>query len=95
MKIPSAKEYPKTLKINNAIYSIKFRKRMPTSGVSGLCDGTNKVIYIAANNIQSEIFKTFIHEVLHAMEFEYRIKIEHEAIHQFEDAISDFLLMNF
>ncbi len=97
MKLPAAKDYPKELHFNEETYRIKFVPRVPGCSKSdkGLCDGSTNTIYIRKSLDKSSMFRTFIHEVLHAMEFEYEMKVDHKIIHQLEKAIGDFLMVNF
>lgn len=40
------------------------------------------------------MMKTYIHEVLHAFEEEYDIRISHKAVRQLEEAMFDFWVAN-
>jgi hypothetical protein len=42
-----------------------------------------------------KIFKTFLHELTHCFEEEYKIKISHKAVYKLEEAMFDFLVNNF
>jgi hypothetical protein len=60
----------------------------------GLCDEARREILIKSGMSSDETLKTLLHELLHAMEFEYSIKIPHEAIYQYEEALFDFFCAN-
>lgn len=97
MKLPTIKQYPKELHFNEETYKIKFVGRIPGGSKydKGLCDGSSNTIYLRKSMDKSSMFRTLIHESIHAMEFEYEIKITHPVVHQLEKAIGDFLMVNF
>ncbi len=41
------------------------------------------------------LLRTFVHECLHALEFEYNIQIRHKTVYELEEAICAFLIDNF
>lgn len=96
MKLPTKNKYPTTLKIKDAEWRIAFVDRIEKSkDTLGLMDPSNNLIYIQNGLSKEEMFKTFIHEVTHAFEVEYNIKISHKAVYQLEGAIFNFLKDNF
>lgn len=97
MRLPSRRKYPRELHIGDETYSIRIVDKIPgeKSDVYGICDPGNHVIYIQNGLTKSQMFRTFIHEVLHALECEHDIKIKHEQIYQLEKAIGDLFLANF
>ena len=68
---------------------------MPEPGVVGLYDPSDHTIYISLKQASTEIFATFIHELLHACQEIYGIDISHQAIYQYELALVELLLANF
>lgn len=60
----------------------------------GLCDGTKRHIMVYGKQRKKLILSTFWHEVLHAIEFSYKVKIPHHVIYGIEGAITDLLLKN-
>lgn len=60
----------------------------------GLCDPNSKLIYIKKNLKKTELKKTFIHELCHAICIEYEIKIAHESIYNLEEALLKVLSLN-
>jgi hypothetical protein len=97
MKLPSAKKYPKTLNVKDETYEIRMVARIPgeTKGLSGLCDGDRRIIWIRKNQSPVGLFRTFTHEVLHALEFEWKIPIRHKMVYQLELALSALMTDNF
>lgn len=97
MKLREAKDYPKEIHIGEETYEIRVVKKMPSNlkGCVGACDPGKHVIYIKKGLTKSQMFRTFIHECLHAIEFEFEIPIKHKTIYQLEKAITDTILSNF
>lgn len=97
MNIPKKSEYMKSIDVNDQTYEIKIVKQVPKNkkDVLGLCDWENKVIYINGRQSAKGLFRTLVHEVLHAFEFEYNLKLKHKHIYVLERIIVDFLLDNF
>jgi hypothetical protein len=93
MKLPSVKDYPMEIHVGDETYVIRFVSRMPKNEV-GLCDDGAHVILIKRGMSKAQTFRTVVHEVLHAIEFEYQLKVPHKLVYQLEKAIVDVLLMN-
>lgn len=61
----------------------------------GLCDPNLRQIFIKNDLCDTEKQRTFIHEVLHAIEAEYLKKsVPHTAIYAFEEGIFNLLRLN-
>lgn len=93
MKIPSRiRIKPKVF------YEVVFIPEFPVSKSGyhtyGECRFGEKQIVIAMNQSETEMLKTLIHEVFHAMEREYKIEIPHQAIHQLESSVLAVLKLN-
>ena len=100
MNLPVPSEYPTHIKIRDTEYEIKFVKTVPGGGrnyrkVAGLCDPGEQIIYIRENLGVYETFSTIIHEVLHAIESEWDIKMEHKLVYQLEHCLTEILVTNF
>lgn len=88
-------KYPERLKIGDRYYRIRFVKSIRRDKRAiGLCDEARAEILIHSGLSDDEKLKTLFHELLHAMEFEYNIKIPHHSIYQYEEAIFDFFCAN-
>ena len=86
---------PSHIKIKNKVtYEVVWVDSFKDTDVLGECRFDTKQIALKKNQTEREIMKTFIHECLHAMEFERGIKIPHKAIYQLEDAVYYFLFHN-
>jgi hypothetical protein len=97
MKFPTQSQYPKVLHVDDATYKIKFVKRIPheEKRTLGLCDPDTKTIWIRISHSPRGMFRTFIHESLHAIEFEYDLKIKHKMIYSLERALEALVVDNF
>lgn len=92
MKLP---KIPPRLKIKNkVVYEIVWVESFADPDVLGECRFDSKQIAIKDGLSEREAFKTFVHEVLHAVEFERGVKIPHRAIYQLEDAVFYLLFHN-
>jgi len=58
------------------------------------CRPEEKQIVIALNQSHTDMTKGLIHELFHAIEFEYKIKIPHGVIHLLEHAVLKVLKLN-
>lgn len=96
MKFPLEKDYPKQLHIRDATYKVRFVKKISgESSTFGECCPVKQEIKIKKGLTLTETFNTFIHETLHAIEFEYDIDIPHSHVYVLEKALSDLLVTNF
>lgn len=94
--LPTPIDYPKEIVVGVAKYQIRWCRRIPTKNKRdvGLCDGTNKIIYLKAGYSHAETWSTFMHELIHAFEFEYGMELDHKHVYKLEAAITDFIVAN-
>lgn len=86
---------PSHVKIKNkCVYEILIIDKFPDEDKLGECRFYSRQIVIAKNQTKRQMIKTFIHEVSHAISYERKIKISHEAVYQLEDAILYFVTRN-
>lgn len=98
MRLPSRREYPKSIRVKDTDYAIKFKRRIQApdgDAAVGLFDPSEHIISLKIGQTVGELYYTFIHEVVHAFEVEYDIKLAHKDVERLEKAIGDFLLVNF
>ncbi len=84
-KMPNGKPYPKLVRVRETDYFVTFVKRLKESDM-GVCDDTAKVIYLSLDQPADELYRTFHHEIAHAIECEYGIKLGHPTIRKLEVA---------
>lgn len=89
--IPGPRKYPKFLTIRGEVWQVKFKHDLDKLAeadpedcpILGLCDPSNKTIYLRYKQSKIDLLKTFVHEVLHAIEDEYDFSLPHgEVIEQ-------------
>ncbi len=86
---------PSRLKIKNKVaYEIVWVDEFKEPTTMGECRFDSKQIAMKTKQSDKEQFKTFVHEVLHAICMERDIKINHRAIYQLEDALYYILFHN-
>lgn len=96
MKHPHISRYPREIRIGDDVYKVKFVTRIgPSRKILGLCDPANHTIRIRTGQSPEETLKTFIHEILHAIEFSREVKLSHELVYQLEQCLYDVLVDNF
>lgn len=97
MKLPAAKDYPKFVNVHDEKYEIRMVTRIPGADKDqyGECDDGAKIIHIRKNQSPMGLFRTFLHEVLHAIECEYRLKLKHEQVDSLEVALTALIVDNF
>lgn len=95
-------KYPEKLRIGDREYRVRFvksirgcKKRIGQGAIVGLYDPTRVEILIRKGQSDDEVLKTLLHEVVHAIEYEYEIKISHSGVYKFEEALFDFICANF
>lgn len=75
-------------------YEIVFVDRFENLENLGECRFHSKQIALNKNQSKTEMEKTVIHELLHAVEFEHNITIPHETIYALEVALHKVLKLN-
>ena len=89
--IPRIRDYPKEIRLNGDVYTVKFVKMKD----AGLTDPNKFEILICKGMTRKETFKTFIHELLHVMEFTEDLPIPHKLVYKIEEAMFDLWEQNF
>lgn len=92
-------KFPSRIKIKKDVsYEIVFIPEFPVSQAGyhtyGECRFDDKQIVIAMNQSETEMMKTAIHEIFHALAEENQIEIPHKAVHQLEGAVLRVLKLN-
>ncbi len=85
------KDYPKSLIVKDASYSVKFVRKFPPRAGAGSLDGyccyESQTIYLRLGQKKTERLSTAIHEVLHALDVEWDIGLTHPQIYRLEEAL--------
>lgn len=89
-------DVPPYIDVNGVRYDVLFSKDVSSIAgrkfkCRGYCDGESKKIYIQVGLDESLRGSTFWHEVLHAIDFEFGIKISHAQIYRAELPLSKFM----
>lgn len=92
----SFKDYPKLVDVESMNWEVRFKRKLFHEGkeVDGLCDYEEKVIYIRIKKDRCDMFRVFIHEVLHAIEYENDHDIPHKYIEQIDTGLAKFMRKN-
>lgn len=89
---------PKTLRVKDADYAVRVVATIPDDPkgrLVGLCCAETETIYLAKNQSDRDLLKTLIHEILHAVEFEWDIDIRHKQIYALEEPLYRLIADNF
>ena len=103
MKLPKKRAYPREMVINGEPWELRFKRvvEKTTSGkpldTAGLCDPSERVITIQSGLSIEETFDIWVHELLHAFEDEYGIKLSSkrhrsgDRVYKLTSAIVEFI----
>jgi Zn-dependent peptidase ImmA (M78 family) len=91
---------PRRWLVGDNVWTVKFVRKFKWDGVKdsdlmGLCDPERQEILIKVGIDQKDRIETLVHELLHAIEFEYDIKIGHKLIKKLEGPITKLIIENF
>jgi len=92
IKLPEPRQYPKKVYFQNECYKIEFKKKLDCYGKT---NAKNKTIHIKSGISARETLATFIHELLHVIEFEMPVRLKHKTVYKLEKAVLEILLDNF
>lgn len=92
IKLPFQKSYPKKIHFGEEIYTVSFKKGLKCFGQT---DPSKKLITIKLGLSPRQTLATFIHELLHMIEFDHPLKMSHAMVYELEKAITEILLDNF
>ncbi len=91
MNLPNQKQYPKQVFLKDVKYKLMFVKNLRDIGQT---NPNKRTIKIRAGMSKNETFKTFIHEILHFLEFEFPVNLKHKQVYKLEEAIFALLSDN-
>lgn len=87
--------YPKHLFINGSFWRVRFLRVIDKQPfLDGLACEERQTLFIRSTLSDHEKLRTFLHEILHALEMEYGIEMPHDLIYQLEGPLADLLSHN-
>ena len=75
-------------------YRIAWCKVIDDKTTLGYCDDNAKVIYLKEGEEELETFKTMLHELVHAIDHVYSLKLRHSQVRKLELALAEFMIQN-
>ena len=95
--IPNKRNIPRNICIKDNIWTVVFKNKIIEHNIEcdGLCDPSTYTIYIRTKQSKTETFATFLHELFHAIEFEYDFQMKHSHIYKLEYAMVNLIKDNF
>ena len=87
---------PHKIRIKSKVaYEVVWAERIGDDETTlGECRYDTKQIVLKTGMSDTEVMKTLIHEVFHAMAFEYDIQIPHKAIYHLEHSVYKVIKLN-
>jgi len=103
MELPPVRKYPREWHIKDDIWTVKFVRKIEIPTILadedyvhfGECCPSDLEIRILQGIGRKESFDTLVHEMFHAIEISWDIKIPHSIIYLLEEPMREFLLANF
>lgn len=92
MKFPELEDYPDTIRIGKTSWKISFSNEVLKDDWAGYCCDESRTIYLAAGMGKKETFVTLVHELLHAMDFDFDIRIPHRVVYGLEEPLALLIL---
>jgi hypothetical protein len=92
------KNYPNKLKVKDAMYDVSILPYIEENGdevVRGYHYPKEKKILLLNKLTNEELFSTFIHEALHAIGHEYKIRLWHKTVYALEGPLAKLIDDNF
>lgn len=84
------KDIPKEVIIKDSVWKIKFKRDLGSDGdriIEGLCIPDEKAIFIRQGQTLDERIDTYLHELIHAIEFEYNFRLKHKHVYKLSEAL--------
>ena len=92
MKLP--KKFRVTSKVSYLVAYVQSIDSEEGTKTYGYCDPNSKQIVLSLDQSETDMLKTFLHELYHAMHFEWEFKVPHGAIHHLENSTFKILKLN-
>jgi hypothetical protein len=91
-------DIPRELLIGDGIWTVKFVRKVPQvekGYLLGLCDPCDRIIYIRQGQSYIDRADTFLHELIHALDFEYDLNIKHKTVYGLARGMALTMVANF
>lgn len=90
---------PRQVVFGDSIWDVKFKRDLRDGRqlLDGLCCPSEYTIYIRTGLSPKERWRTFTHECVHAMDYEYneKFRLKEETVAWLEIPLSDWMHQNF
>jgi hypothetical protein len=93
--VPNKRDYPKEIVYDGEVYKVKWVRKFEDPDQLGECCSSEKVIRLRLGRPKFETFETFLHEILHLIEFEHPIDIKHSHVYKMSEALAKMFIENF
>lgn len=93
------RDIPRQFYIRDAVYEVKWKRDLTAfiglpGRTIGFCHEADQIIYVQLGLSVEDRLMVVCHEVLHAIEFEWKIKIPHWLINRIDRPMALFILAN-
>lgn len=92
------KDFPRQIVIGESLWTVHWKRDIPGARpgriVMGMTYGDDKEIHIRMRLSAKERLATFVHELLHALEYEYGIAVPHEVIYKIDAPLARLIIDN-
>lgn len=90
---------PRKILVNGDLYQVSFRKDLGPSGskgrmIFGICDEFDHMILIKTGLTPKQRWATFLHELLHAIEYSFKTEYPHKMINCLDTKLAAVLMDN-
>ena len=93
MRAPNVASYPKYIAVGPA--EIRYKIVFVTGKKwLGMCSLKKRTIWLNKKQPRTHLFMTFLHELIHAIEFESGRKIKHKIVYELEEGLYNFFINN-
>jgi hypothetical protein len=86
--------YERTIIIGRREWAVRVVERINEDNDYGECDDAKSTITLRIDKNRRRMAETYIHELLHAIEYTYKVNIRHRVINKLERALVAYLVRN-
>lgn len=92
------RDLPRKFLVRDQEYQVKFVRRFPakagTAPLDGYCDPEEQILFVRQGLSPKDRLSTLIHELLHAVDDEWGIGLDHAMVYKLEEALTHLFLCN-